>query len=124
MLSFLGRKTIYESEIPDENQNEEENEMEIGKNEVFDTNSGVLSPNEMRAHVGGQVLLASAEKISVETVNDLMKKVTNQEFLTTSPCDGGTYIGVIRTDDVMKILCDYFEVDGKKTDFGAYYTVK
>lgn len=120
MLSFLGRKTIYE----EENQNEEENEMEIGKNEVFDTNSGVLSPNEMRAYVGGQVFLASAEKISVETVNDLMKKVTNQEFLTTSPCDGGTYIGVIRTDDVMKILCDYFEVDGKKTDFGAYYTVK
>lgn len=120
MLSFLGRKTIYEEEI----QNEEENEMEIGKNEVLNTNSGVLSPEEMRAYVGGAVLTVSAEKISVETVNDLMKKVTAQEFLTTSPCDGGTYIGVIRTDDVMKILCDYFEVDGKKTDFGAYYTVK
>ncbi len=120
MLSFLGRKTIYEEEI----QNEEENEMEIGKNEILNTNSGVLIPEEMKAYVGGQVLLASAEKISVETVNDLMKKVTSQEFLTTSPCDGGTYIGVIRTDDVMKILCDYFEVDGKKTDFGAYYTVK
>lgn len=119
MLSFLGRKTIYEEEI----QNEEENEMEIGKNEVLNTNSGVLSPEEMRAYVGGAVLTVSAEKISVETVNDLMKKVTAQEFLTASPCDG-TYIGVIRTDDVMRILCEYFEVDGKKTDFGAYYTVK
>ena len=116
MLSFLGRKTIYEEEI----QNEEKNEMEIGKNEILNTNSGVLSPEEMRAYAGGQVLLASAEKISVETVNDLMKKVISQEFLTTSPCDG-TYISVIRTDDVMRILCDYFEVDGKKTDFGAYY---
>ena len=119
MLSFFGRKTVYEK-----NQNEEESKMEIGKNEVLNTNSGVLSPNEMRAYVGGQVLLASAKKISVETVNELMKKVTGQEFLTTSPCDGGTYIGVIRTDDVMKILCDYFEADPKKTDFGAYYTAK
>lgn len=118
MLSFFGRKTIYER-----NQNEEENEMEIGKNEILNTNSGVLSPEEMRAYVGGAVLTVSAEKISVETVNDLMKKVTSQEFLTTSPCDN-TYIGVIRTDDVMRILCDYFEVDGKKTDFGAYYTTK
>ena len=123
MLSFLGRKTIYEAEIPEENQNEEENEMEIGKNEVFNTNSGVLSPEEMRAYFGGQVLLASAEKISVETVNDLMKKVTAQEFLTTSPCDG-TYIGVIRTDDVMRILCEYFDVDGAKTEFPAYHTTK
>ena len=119
MLSFLGRKTIYE-----ENQNEEENEMrEIGKNETLEIKSGVLTPDEMRAYVGGQVLLASAEKVSIETVNDLMKKVTGQEFLTTSPCDG-TYIGAIRTDDVMKILCEYFEVDGTKTDFGAYYTAK
>lgn len=119
MLSFLGRKTIYE-----QNQNEEENEMrEIGKNETLDVKSGVLTPDEMRVYVGGQVLLASAEKASIETINDLMKKVTANEFLTNSPCDG-TCIGAIRTDDIMRILCDYFEVDGTKTDFGAYYTTK
>ena len=106
MLSFFGRKTIYESEIPEENQNEEETEM-----------------TEQTAHIGGAILTEAAKKVSIETVEELMDKFTNFEFLTTNPIDGQP-LSVVRTEDVMRVLCDYFEVDGEDTTFRAYYTVK
>lgn len=106
MLSFLGRKTIYESEIPEEIQNEEETEM-----------------TEQTAHIGGALLTEAAKKINIETVEDLMDKFTNFEFLTTNPIDGQP-LSVVRTEDVMRVLCDYFEVDGEDTTFRAYYTAK
>lgn len=106
MLSFFGRKTIYESKIPEEIQNEEEIEM-----------------TEQTAHVGGAILMEAAKKVNIETVEELMDKFTNFEFLTTNPIDGQP-LSVVRIEDVMSVLCDYFEVDGNNTTFRAYYTVK
>ena len=106
MLSFLGRKTIYESEIPEGIQNEEETEM-----------------TEQTARIGGEILTKAAKKVSIETVEELMDKFTNFEFLTTNPIDGQP-LSVIRSEDIMRVLCDYFEVDGNDTTFRAYYTVK
>lgn len=106
MLSFLHRKSIYAEEIPEENQNEEETEM-----------------TEQTAHVGGAILTEAVKKVNQETVEELMDKFTNFEFLTTNPIDGRP-LSAIRAEDVMRVLCDYFEVDGSKTAFSSYYTVK
>lgn len=106
MLSFLGRKTIYESEIPEENQNEEETEM-----------------TEQTAHIGGAILTEAAKKVNIETVEELMDKFTDFEFLATSPIDGQP-LSAIRAVDVMRVLCDYFEVDGSKTAFSSYCDTK
>lgn len=101
MLSFLGRKTIYEDNI------KEEPEMK--------------TPEENTAIQISHIAVEAAKQVSIETVEELMDKVVNLEFLTTNAVDG-TPLGVIRTEDVMRILCDYFEVDGKKTKWQAYST--
>ena len=99
MLSFLGRKTIYEADI------KEEPEMN--------------APEEGTVIQFSQIAVEAAKKVSIETVEELMEKMINFEFLTTSANDG-TLIGVVRTEDVMRVLCNYFEVDGKKTKYQAY----
>lgn len=54
-----------------------------------------------------------------KTVNDLMKQVTDREYVTVSPLDG-EYMSVIRSEDVMAILCEYFNVNGKETEYSDY----
>lgn len=54
-----------------------------------------------------------------QTVNDIMKRITDREYVTVSPIDG-EYMSVIRSEDVMSILCDYFNVDGKDTEYSDY----
>lgn len=54
-----------------------------------------------------------------ETVEELMDKIVDHTFVSKSPVDGNL-ISVVRTEDVMGILCEYFGIDGKTTSYGDY----
>jgi hypothetical protein len=56
------------------------------------------------------------KKDAAETI---FQSIEERAFVTTSPNDG-SYITVIRAEDVLKAICDYYGVDPKDTKFSDY----
>lgn len=54
-----------------------------------------------------------------QVIEELMTELTEHSFVSISPNDG-TYIDTVRTTDVMRILCNYFGIDGSTTSFSDY----
>lgn len=54
-----------------------------------------------------------------EAVEEVMAALVDHEYLTTSPTTG-EYMSAIRMADVYRVLCDYYEVDPKETEYSDY----
>ena len=54
-----------------------------------------------------------------DLVEEVMKQLIEHEYLTTSPTTG-EYMSAIRVADVYRILCDYYDVDPKETEYSDY----
>lgn len=56
---------------------------------------------------------------SKEAVEEIMKKVVEHEFVSNSPTTGEP-ISVLRASDIYRVICEYYDVDPKETEYSDY----
>lgn len=54
-----------------------------------------------------------------EAIETIFQSIEDRAFVTTSPNDG-SYITVVRAEDILKAICDFYLVDPKDTKFSDY----
>lgn len=82
------------------------------------------TPNEMRAELGLEpVESIKAEEVTkvdnTQKVEEIMEAIIEHEYAGTSPLDGSP-IATVRSSDIYNVLCTYFDVDPKETDWSDY----
>ena len=81
------------------------------------------TPNEMREELGLEIVKEQevndmGDKVK-QTVEELFENLIEHEYVGTSPIDGSP-VGSIRATDVYRVICDYFNVDPKDTEWSDY----
>lgn len=56
---------------------------------------------------------------SKEAVEEIMKKAVEHEFVSNSPTTGEP-ISVLRASDIYRVICEYYDVDPKETEYSDY----
>lgn len=82
------------------------------------------TPNEMREELGLEpVEDTKAEEVTkvdnTQKVEEIMEAIIEHEYAGTSPLDGSP-IATVRSSDIYNVLCTYFDVDPKETDWSDY----
>ena len=86
--------------------------------------NGIKTTNQLRVEIG----LEPIEELAVEevkTVNNVQKveeifeAIIQHEYAGKSPLDGSP-IATVRSSDIYNVLCTYFDVDPKETDWSDY----
>lgn len=84
----------------------------------------IKTANQLRVEIG----LAPVEDIKAEEVKtvdntqkveEIFEALLEHEFNTVSPLDGSP-VATIRSTDIYRVLCSYFDVDPKETEWSDY----
>lgn len=82
------------------------------------------TPNQMREELGLEpVVDPVAEEVkkvdNTQKVEEIFEAILEHEFNAVSPLDGSP-VATVRSADVYNVLCSYFDVDPKETDWSDY----
>lgn len=78
------------------------------------------TPNEMREELGLEPVVEEVKKVdNTQKVEEIFEAILEHEFNTTSPLDGSP-VATVRSSDIYNVLCSYFDVDPKETDWSDY----
>lgn len=67
----------------------------------------------------GEVNFYSMGFSSKEVVEEIMKHLVEHEYVSSSPTTGEP-ISAIRMTDIYRVICDYYDVDPKETEYSDY----
>ena len=56
---------------------------------------------------------------NTQKVEEIMEAIIEYEYAGTSPLDGSP-IATVRSSDIYNVLCTYFDVDPKETEWSDY----
>lgn len=66
-----------------------------------------------------QELKTAVDCIHIDTFEAIARKILEFETVVNSPIDG-TPIGMVRTEDVLNSITDFYDIDIEKTAFSEY----
>lgn len=93
------------------------------KSKTLKSAMDLKTPNQLRVEIGlepvTEVEVSNLSDKSKQTVEELFEELSEHEFVSSSPLDGSP-LATIRMSDVYRVLCEYFNVDPKETEWRDY----